>query len=76
LAVVSGAITSALGYVAWYRWLKHLSAAMAGVVQLLTPVVAAAGAGVLLGEALPGRLWVATGLILGGMALALPGSKR
>ena len=41
LAVLSGAVTSGLGYAVWYRALPHLSASRAGVVQLSVPPLAA-----------------------------------
>ncbi len=71
LALASGAITSGLGYIAWYAVLPRLSVATAGVVQLLVPAVAAAGGALWLGEALSARLLAATGIILAGIALSL-----
>jgi drug/metabolite transporter (DMT)-like permease len=70
LAVTSGAITSGLGYVAWYAALPHLTAARAAVLQLSVPVLAAAGGVLLLGEVLTARLVVAGAAILAGIALA------
>jgi drug/metabolite transporter (DMT)-like permease len=70
LAAASGAITSGLGYVAWYSALPHLTAARAAVLQLSVPVLAAAGGVLLLGEALTARLLVSGGAILIGIALA------
>lgn len=70
LAVASGAITSGLGYVAWYAALPHLSAARAAVLQLSVPVIAAAGGVLLLGELLTARLVIAGTAILLGIALA------
>src|SRR5437867_1436242 len=46
-AIISGAITSGLGYVIWYRALPGLKAASAATVQLGVPVLAATG-GILL----------------------------
>ena len=71
LAVISGAVTSALGYVIWYAALQDLRAVQAGLVQLLVPVLAAAGGVVFLSELLSLRLAVAALLILGGIALAI-----
>jgi len=70
LAIVSGAITSGLGYVAWYAALPYLTAARAAVLQLSVPVLAAAGGVLLLGEVLTARLIVAGVAILAGIALA------
>src|SRR5437867_2767867 len=49
-AVISGAITSGLGYVIWYAALPGLKAASAATVQLSVPVLAATGGILLLGE--------------------------
>lgn len=76
LAVVSGAVTSGLGYALWYRVLPQLGAARAAVAQLSVPVLAALGGAVLLAE-VPGlRFWLAAVLVLGGVAVAsLPGQR-
>ena len=71
LAVISGAITSGLGYVIWYRALRGLSGVTAALVQLSTPVLAALGGILLLGEPLNGRLALAAALVLGGIGLAV-----
>jgi drug/metabolite transporter (DMT)-like permease len=68
LALVSGALTSGLGYVAWYRALPRLSRTSAAAMQLAVPVVAALGAVAFLGEALHARLLLASALVLGGVA--------
>lgn len=69
-AVVSGALTSGVGYAIWYRVLPALKATQAATLQLSVPLIAAMGAVVLLGEAMSVRLWVAAAAILGGIALA------
>ncbi len=71
LAVISGAVTSGLGYVVWYRALRSLSGVSAALVQLATPVITAVGGILWLGEALTHRVVVATVLVLGGIALAI-----
>lgn len=71
LAILSGAITSGLGYVAWYRLVPRLPHAAVGSVQLATPVVAALAAAILLSEPLTLRLGIAAALILGGIAMTL-----
>jgi drug/metabolite transporter (DMT)-like permease len=76
LAVVSGAVTSGLGYVFWYAALRKLSATRASLLQLLPPVLAAVGGLIVLGEPLTLRLIVSTVVVLGGIALALTGSER
>jgi drug/metabolite transporter (DMT)-like permease len=76
LAAVSGGVTSGLGYAVWYAALPRMSALVAGLVQLLVPVMAAAGGVVLLGESIDTRLVVASSLVLGGIALALARPAR
>jgi len=71
LAVASGALASGVGYAVWYAALPALTATRAALVQLLVPVLAAAGGVALLSEAIPLRLPVAAALVLGGVALAV-----
>jgi drug/metabolite transporter (DMT)-like permease len=71
LAVVSGALTSGLGYVVWYAALRRLTALRAAAVQLSVPLVAALGGVLLLGEAFTLRLGLAALAILGGIGLVL-----
>jgi drug/metabolite transporter (DMT)-like permease len=70
-ALVSGAVTSGLGYVLWYSALPGLKATQAATVQLSVPVVTALGGIALLGETLSWRLVLAAMAILGGIALVL-----
>ncbi|MDP2761103.1 MAG: DMT family transporter [Sideroxyarcus sp.] len=70
-AVLSGALTSALGYVLWYRVLQHLRAMTASTVQLSAPIIATLGGIVLLGESFTRDVFVASVLILGGIWLVL-----
>ena len=65
LAVTSGAITSGLGYVAWYAALRELSVTQAAILQLSVPALAALGGVILLDESLSVRLLVAGAAILG-----------
>lgn len=76
LAVLSGAITSGLGYVIWYAALRGLNASRAAVVQLSVPPIAAFGGALLLGESISLRLAFASAAILGGIALVLTGRAR
>ncbi len=75
-AVISGALTSGLGYVLWYAAIRHLTAARAAAVQLSVPVIAAVLGVLLLHEAATSRLVIAGVAILGGVALALSGRTR
>jgi drug/metabolite transporter (DMT)-like permease len=76
LALVSGAVTSALGYAIWYRALPRLSVATAAVAQVSVPVLAALGAAALLGERLTLRFGVAACAVLGGIGLVLSARLR
>lgn len=69
LALASGVLTSALGYVLWYRVLPELPAPVAASAQLAVPVIAAFGGVLFLGEAITVRLALASILILAGIAL-------
>lgn len=70
LALVSGAVTSGLGYALWYAVLPELGAARAAVAQLTVPVIAAGAGAVLLAEPPGWRFGVAAVLVLGGVAVA------
>lgn len=70
LAVISGAVTSCLGYALWYALVPQLGAARAAVAQLTVPILAALGGAVLIAEAPGWRFVVASLLVLGGVALA------
>jgi drug/metabolite transporter (DMT)-like permease len=70
LAVLSGAVTSGLGYALWYGVLPSLGAGRAAVAQLTVPLIAAAGGAALMGEVLGWRFVVACLLVLGGVAWA------
>jgi drug/metabolite transporter (DMT)-like permease len=71
LAIVSGSITSGLGYVLWYHVLREMATTRAAVLQLLVPIIAAIGGILFLSEAPSIRLLGASALILGGVALAV-----
>ena len=76
LALVSGVVTSGLGYVVWYAALAGLSATVAAIVQLAVPVIAALGGVLLLDEEPTARLALASLLILGGVAIATLSGDR
>ena len=76
LAIVSGSVTSGIGYVVWYAALRGLTATRAGVVQLAVPVIAAAGGVVFLSEAVSTRLMIASLTVVGGVGLAVTGGIR
>ena len=71
LAVISGAVTSGLGYVVWYSVVGRLTATQAATAQLTVPVLTAAAGVAALGEAISPRWVLAAILVLGGAALTL-----
>lgn len=75
-AVMSGAVTSAIGYAIWYAALPGLSPATASVVQLSVPVLASLMAVVTLDEPVTVRLVVCAVAILGGVAVVILGRRR
>lgn len=76
LAVLSGAVTSGLGYALWYSLLPALGATRAAVAQLTVPLITAALGLALLAEVPDGRFFAAAALILGGVALAVVPHRR
>ena len=70
LAVVSGAVTSGMGYALWYSVLPRLSTAVAGIAQLSVPVLAAFGGMVFLSEAMTWQFALASAVVLGGIGFA------
>ncbi|THD84946.1 DMT family transporter [Aliigemmobacter aestuarii] len=70
LAVLSGAVTSGMGYALWYAVLPQLGAGRGAVAQLTVPVIAAAGGAALIGEGVGWRFALASALVLGGVAWA------
>ncbi|VVT07177.1 DMT family transporter [Rhizobium sp. EC-SD404] len=76
LAVASGVLASAAGYVVWYRVLPHLAAIAAAIVQLSVPVITAAAGVLFLAEPLTIELTLAGVLILCGLALAIAARRK
>jgi drug/metabolite transporter (DMT)-like permease len=75
-ALISGAITSGIGYAVWYAVLPSLRPASAATIQLSVPLIAAVGGLFLLGESLSLRLVLAGAAILGGIALVIRDKGR
>jgi drug/metabolite transporter (DMT)-like permease len=71
LAIVSGAITSGVGYAIWYSVLPSLKAASAATLQLTVPVIATIGGAIWIAEGISLRLVVASLSILGGVAMVV-----
>lgn len=76
LAVFSGAITSGLGYILWYKALPRISSSLASASQLLVPLMAAFGAAWLIAEPVTLHFMLAALLMLGGLGLVLWGRHR
>ena len=69
-ALLSGAVTSGIGYAIWYKVLPRLKSSQAAIVQLLVPAIAALLAAILLNEAIGWRLAgsgsiIALGVVVG-----------
>ena len=76
LAVLSGAITSGLGYVIWYWVLPRLGATRAAILQLASPVLVAVGGVLILSEEATSRLVLSSVVLLSGVGLAVIGRGR
>ncbi|MAU98037.1 MAG: EamA family transporter [Fulvimarina sp.] len=76
IACFSGGVTSALGYILWYRALAGLTALAAAIVQLSVPVIAAVGAVLFLNEPLTARFAIAGSLVILGIGFALVSKRR
>lgn len=75
LAVVSGALTSGLGYAIWYAALKNLSITNAAIIQLSVPIISAFGGVIFLDEIISKRLIICSILVLGGVLLVIVGKR-
>lgn len=71
LAILSGAVTSGMGYALWYRVVPQLASSIAATVQLSVPIIALVAGVLMLGEAAGTRLIVGAALVVGGIALAV-----
>jgi len=71
LAVISGVVTSALGYIIWYMVLPKMDIITAGVLQLLSPVLAIILGIIALNEKLSFELIVSTVVILFGIFVVI-----
>ncbi len=71
LAIISGTITSGLGYVTWYAVLPRLSVSTAAASQLSVPAIAALGGVLLLGETLNTRFFIGSAMIFAGIGLTM-----
>ena len=77
LAILSGAVTSGLGYVIWYAAVARITTGTAAVAQLSVPLITALAGVWLLQEALTMRLAIAGLVTLLGIALvSVPGQGK
>jgi len=73
LAVISGGITSGIGYTIWYIALGGLSSTQAAVLQLSVPVIAAFGGVIFVSETITFRLAISATFVLGGILMVVIG---
>ncbi|MEM6665706.1 MAG: DMT family transporter [Pseudomonadota bacterium] len=71
LAMLSGGVTSALGYALWYSLLPELGATKGALAQLSVPAIALVLGALFLGETIAMAALVAAAMILGGIAVGL-----
>ncbi|MDE0969743.1 MAG: DMT family transporter [Octadecabacter sp.] len=69
VAMVCGGMTSGLGYALWYYVLPRIAATTGAVVQLSVPVIAIIVGAALLGEVITFTIVMASGVVLGGIAV-------
>ena len=69
LAIISGSITSGLGYTLWYWVLPKINITSASIAQLSEPLIAALGGYLFISETLNWQFYIASFLILGGIGL-------
>lgn len=71
LAVFSGVVTSALGYIIWYAVIPQMQILTASILQLIAPILAIIMSILLLDEVLSFELLISTFVILFGIFVAL-----
>lgn len=71
LALLSGVVTSAVGYAIWFRVLPYLRVSSAAVGQLSVPLIAAFGGYVFVDELLSLRFIISSAVTLGGILLVI-----
>jgi drug/metabolite transporter (DMT)-like permease len=73
LALLSGAITSGVGYTIWYIALRSLSSIQAAVLQLSVSIIAAIGGVIFLSETITSRLVISAVIVLCGILMVILG---
>lgn len=75
LAIVSGAVTSGLGYAIWYSALTRLTVTQAATIQLTVPIIAAFGGVLFSNEVITIKLITSSILVLGGILVVTVGKQ-
>lgn len=75
LAVVSGAVTSGMGYALWYSLVPRYAPSLVAIIQLAVPVIALIAGVLLLDEQANLQLVLGAVLVLGGIAFAFGGKR-
>jgi drug/metabolite transporter (DMT)-like permease len=70
-ALLSGIVTSALGYIIWYRILPELKATQAAIVQLSVPIIVTLAGALLLSEEITLRVFIASSTVFIGTLIVL-----
>jgi len=73
LALLSGAITSGVGYTIWYIALRGLSSTQSAVIQLSVPVIAAIGGVMFVSENITFRLIISATIVFSGILMVILG---
>ncbi len=73
LALLSGGITSGIGYTIWYIALAGLSSTQAAVLQLSVPVIATLGGVIFIAEPITFRLSISAVMVLSGILMVILG---
>ncbi len=76
LAIVSGAITSGLGYTVWYAALNGLTITQAAILQLTVPIIATFGGVLFSNEVISRQLIISSSLVLGGVLIVTLANKK
>lgn len=74
-ALISGSLTSGVGYSIWYLALRGLKTTQAALLQLLVPILAAIGGVIFLSENITTRLVQAGFMIIMGVMVAILGKR-
>ena len=70
LAILSGTVTSGLGYTLWYSVLRHITVTTAAISQLSVPVIAAIGGAIFVLEPVTFSFGLTCAIVLIGVGVA------